>query len=204
MVTLLDDLMNIFNSMQGINIIYDFITENTETELLDYINSEQWNKSISRRTQHYGYVYDYTKRNAATKTTKVPDIYKELFKDHYVIDENLQVIINEYLPGQGIANHIDSLIFDSKIMSLSLGSDISMIFTNKSDNKELQLLLPRRSLLIIEDEARYKWQHSISKKKIDTNVLDVKNNKLVKINRNKRISITVRKLKMDNKKLLKH
>lgn len=41
-----------------------------------------------------------------------------------------QVIVNEYQPGQGIANHIDCIsCFSGTVISLSLGSSCIMDFT---------------------------------------------------------------------------
>ncbi len=52
---------------------------------------------------------------------------------------------------------------------ISLGSSCIMDFTleeNKKKRKE-SIFLERRSLLMIQKEARYKWKHSISKRKND-------------------------------------
>ncbi|ARF10565.1 2OG-FeII oxygenase [Hokovirus HKV1] len=191
----LNNMMKIYNSIKGITLINDFIDQTKEQELLDYINNQQWSNIINRRTQHYGYEYNYNKKNTITKAQDLPDIFKDLFNNNFIINDKTQIIINEYLPGQGIADHIDSLIFDNKIMSLSLNSDSSMVFTNIITKEQVSVYLPRRSLLIIEDEARYKWYHGINKKKSDKDILDCNNKKLLDINRNTRISITIRSLK---------
>lgn len=81
-----------------------------------------------------------------------------------------QLIVNEYQPGQGISEHIDAIeIFGDTIVMISLGSSCIMDFTleeNKKKRKE-SIFLERRSLLMIQKEARYKWKHSISKRKND-------------------------------------
>ena len=58
------------------------------------------------------------------------------------------------LKSTGIPNHIDThSAFDSPILSLSLGSDVVMEF--KRESQHLSVLLPQRSLLIMDGEARY-------------------------------------------------
>ena len=71
-----------------------------------------------------------------------------------------QIIINRYLPGEGINPHIDRpKIFGDQIYSLSLNSDCVMRF--KRGGEVRNIYLKRCSLLIMEDYARYKWYHSI-------------------------------------------
>jgi alkylated DNA repair dioxygenase AlkB len=45
-----------------------------------------------------------------------------------------QLIINEYMPGQGINKHVDRIdIFENYICSLSLGSDCVMTFAKGNE-----------------------------------------------------------------------
>src|SRR5262249_22705703 len=79
-----------------------------------------------------------------------------------------QVIVNEYLPGQGIANHIDCQpCFTDTIISLSLGSPCVMDFTHKQTQQVISLLLESRSLVVLQGEARYDWMHGIPARKSD-------------------------------------
>ena len=104
--------------------------KNHKKEIIDYINNQQWNTSIKRRTQHYGYEYNYkiTDSNKLKKSEDIPDIYKLIikrietiiykkFKEVYNFD---QMIINEYKLGQGISKHIDNpKIFDKYVITIS-------------------------------------------------------------------------------------
>ncbi len=171
--------------IEGLQIIEDFITEDEEKELLKLINDENWSNSISRRTQHYGYKYNYNSKNAKQKATPIPDW--EILKKVKKIMNFEQVIVNEYKSGQGIAYHIDRpSVFGDVIISLSLGSTYNMLF--KKFGKVITQPLKRRSLLIIKGDARYKWMHSISRRKTDN--IDGK-----RIPRGLRISITFRTMK---------
>lgn len=196
---------NIYNKISGLQLIENFITMEQETELLDFINQQGWSAkqpggsgTLSRRTQHYGYIYNYGSKDAKTKTDDIPNIIKNIFASQVTCsmdnDNNeMQAIINEYKPGQGIASHIDNIkSFGPKIMSLSLGSDIAMTLSKGTDS--VKILLPRRSLLIMVGDARYKWYHGIDKKIKDKNILDVTKNMLVSIDRGTRVSITIRSM----------
>ena len=83
------------------------------------------------------------------------------------------VVFNEYLPGQGIAPHTDSLLYGPVICSLSLASSCLMSFYALSDlengieEHSLQIELPRRSMLIMSGDARHKYKHLISKDLIE-------------------------------------
>lgn len=86
------------------------------------------------------------------------------------------------MPGQGIASHIDCIpCFSDTICSLSLSGGCVMELTNYKEKRFIAL--QPRSLLILKNEARYKWQHGIAARKSDN-----------KIMRNRRISLTFRKV----------
>ena len=103
------------------------------------------------------------------------------------IDDFNQCIVNEYLYNQGISSHIDSLKFGPKIVSLSLLDDTIMDFT--LNNVVEKVYIPKRSLLILENNARYLWKHSISNKL----ELNCENHIIKKDKHYRRVSITMRK-----------
>ena len=86
-----------------------------------------------------------------------------------------QVILNLYDPGEGISPHIDLLRrFGDGIIGVSLGSGCIMQFSkaNCSDDeqttcnhtkerKHWELYLPERSMVVLSEDARYKWTHGI-------------------------------------------
>jgi alkylated DNA repair dioxygenase AlkB len=77
------------------------------------------------------------------------------------------MLINEYLPGQGITLHRDYTPFDRTVVSISLLSACVMEFRELKTGRQESLLLEPRSLLILSDEARYEWQHGIARRKND-------------------------------------
>jgi alkylated DNA repair dioxygenase AlkB len=165
------------------------ITRDQERQLLAYIDTQPWNCELKRRTQHYGYKYSYVGK----PLEKVQPIEK-LFLDVLGSTEDIkalfdgeipnQVIVNEYIPGQGISRHIDDTRqFGPVIASLSLNSGIEMQIQRNCEivTKYLQ----PRSLYCLKGDARYKWTHAIIPRKTDT--VDGK-----RVARNRRVSVTYR------------
>ena len=94
-----------------------------------------------------------------------------------------QVIVNEYLPGQGISPHINCIsCFGNVICSLSLLSPCVMDFI---EEEKISILLEPSSLLLLTGSSRYNWKHGIAARKSD--IYD--SNKII---RQRRISVTFR------------
>ncbi|KAK4941552.1 hypothetical protein LTR10_018571 [Elasticomyces elasticus] len=87
-------------------------------------------------------------------------------------------IVNEYIGTQGISAHVENFRFDSPVCGLTMGNGDSMRFhelVNPDDasvrsggaskvprtGKKQDVWLPPRSLLVMNGEARTKWQHEV-------------------------------------------
>lgn len=168
----------------GLQYCPNFITAEEERALIEDIDQQPWLNDLKRRVQHYGYKYDYKARAVTDDAYLGPlpewidQVAQKLpFKPN-------QAIVNEYLPGQGISAHVDCVpCFDDTIASLSLGSGAMMQFTN--GNEKQDLYLKPRSIIILSEEARYKWTHAIPARKSD--VIDG-----FKLERGRRVSLTFR------------
>jgi alkylated DNA repair dioxygenase AlkB len=139
---------------------------------------EGWERvggASSRRVLQFGSVYRYShiatrgdkNRKAADRTAPpFPDILLELvqlIKARTAGAEPDQCIINEYLPGQGIAAHTDSPhYFGETIWCFSIGGGVEMEFTpsepSHGASPYYQYVEPN-SLYIMNGEARYEWLH---------------------------------------------
>jgi alkylated DNA repair protein alkB family protein 8 len=66
----------------GLYIIDDFINEDEEKELVESIDSNQWNKLSNRKVQHYGYefLYGVNSINKNKKVGELPDFCQNLLK----------------------------------------------------------------------------------------------------------------------------
>jgi alkylated DNA repair dioxygenase AlkB len=178
--------------ISGLTLHPDFITPAEEKDLLDILDAQPWRADFQRRVQHYGYRYDYKARQVTSDLYLGPlpswlqGLAERLTHSGLFPDLPDQVIVNEYLPGQGIAPHIDCVpCFGGVIASLSLASDVVMDFGRPDNFRKTAERLPARSLLVMSGPARYHWQHGIAKRKTD--VVDGE-----KIIRQRRVSLTFR------------
>jgi alkylated DNA repair dioxygenase AlkB len=108
-----------------------------------------------------------------------------MLKDGLTSEPFDHMLVNEYLPGQGIALHRDYEPFGRTIASLSLLSPVVMDFRHIVSGRKEHLLLEPRSLLVLSDAARYEWEHGIAPRKTDI-WHDIR------IERRRRISVTFR------------
>lgn len=148
-------------------IVENFI--DNEKELVEFIDKQKWNTSLSRRTQHYGYEYDY-KSKKLKESVPIPQEFNELIQK-IQNTSNLkcinQIIINEYNKGQGISAHIDhTKLFDDTIASLSLLTEATMIFRPSTpEGHEKIFILKPKSIIFMQGDLRYKYTHEIKNTK---------------------------------------
>ena len=180
----------------GLFLTPDFITIDEERELISWLAQQEWSTELSRRTQHYGYQYNYTSRSVQP-TVPLTGPLLQLQQKFGTAGHNLtQCIVNEYYRAQGIAPHIDLNIFGPVIIGVSLGADTVMSFERPTGSgvESFDCFLPRRSLLMLTGEARSHWKHGISKK---VTYRDEYDNKITKAADYHRISCTFRSV-IDN------
>lgn len=180
--------------IDGLTYVPDFVTLEEHDELMRVIDQQEWSDALKRRTQHYGYQYDYTRKTVDTSMYLGPlpgwivPYANKLVEQEFFSELPDQVIVNEYQPGQGISRHIDcTSCFTSTIASLSLNSTVQMEFENRFSNKKGSMMLDTRSLLVLSNEARYDWLHSIAARTADTFRETV-------FPRDRRVSLTFRKV----------
>jgi alkylated DNA repair dioxygenase AlkB len=181
--------------IKGLFIEKQFLHIRGQEELVAFIDSSAWSNELKRRVQHFGYYYNYKIRRISSnmEIAPIPEWGRTLIQKIYTSGVATlkfnQLIINEYLPGQGIAPHIDCIpCFDNEIVSISLGSSCLMTFSNKKQEEKFDVMLEPGDLLLIKDEARYQWHHQIKPRKIDTW-------KGIDIIRERRLSLTFRKVR---------
>jgi alkylated DNA repair dioxygenase AlkB len=151
----------------GLSYLPGYITVEEETLLAQAIDAEPWDTTWERRRQPYGWSYgkgEDLARPIPTWGTRLAERMHAEGLSERMFD---QMLVNEYLPGQGIAMHCDYQPFDRTVASLSLLTACVMDFRHVDDSQRASLLLEPRSLLILSDEARYKWQHGIARRKND-------------------------------------
>jgi alkylated DNA repair dioxygenase AlkB len=174
--------------ISGLTYLPQFLDADSQRRLVDLIDQGEWDTSWERRRQLYGQTYGDRGRSPcpfpewgraladkAARAAAFPQVFD-------------QMLVNEYLPGQGIALHRDYEPFDRTVVSISLLSSCVMDLRRVKDNRRESILLEPLSLLSLSDGARYEWEHGIARRKNDRW-------KGALIPRVRRISVTFRRLK---------
>ncbi|KAJ2962619.1 hypothetical protein NQZ79_g2262 [Umbelopsis isabellina] len=160
------------SSVPGLRVIHDFVSPEEEAKLVENCDQQTWsglgvspNPELKRRTQQYGHLFSYQYRirdgpcgphcrSGAYITTAKPSTRQR---------------VRGWTRYHATHSQIDApSIFGPVIMSLSLLSPCVMQFTHCETGQKFDICLPRRSLVVMTDEARYNYKHSISKDLIET------------------------------------
>lgn len=177
-------------SIPGLLCVPNFISETEHDLLMSTVDTMPWSTELKRRIQHYGYRYDYKMRSVDSSMYLgelpywVSSLAQRLWGGGWFEAIPDQAIVNEYWPGQGITRHIDCIpCFGPTVAIVSMGSACVMEFSQGREKRPIKL--EPCSLLLLQDEARYKWQHCIPARKKDRYDDTT-------IKRNRRVSITFR------------
>lgn len=169
-----------------------FLDESEQADLLTTIDSREWSRELQRRVQHYGFRYDYKARrvDSSMRLGPLPKFVDGILRALpavVAVDQGFdQLIVNEYLPGQGIAAHIDcEPCFEDHIAIVSLGWAYEMEFQRVRPHTVATLTLASGSLLVLSGPARYDWTHQIRPRLRDRGLL-----------RRRRVSLTFRKVRV--------
>nr|CAD7265590.1 unnamed protein product [Timema shepardi] len=174
----------------------EFITEEEEKRLIEQVNlapKPKWTQLAHRRLQNWGGI-PHPKGMIAEK---IPDwllTYTRRIETLGLFEGKSpnHVLINEYLPGQGILNgynsaspvsqpHLDGSLFYPTVSTVSCGSHTVLEFhrpphsdvvptqSDVSSGHNLpSLLVEPRSLLVLQDDLYHKYRHSIAEVTRDT------------------------------------
>jgi alkylated DNA repair dioxygenase AlkB len=162
------------SEIPGLSSYGEFVSPEEEQALIAAVDAGPWLTSLRRRVQHYGYRYDY-KARTVSRDMYLGDLpswagalVARLCTLGAFAGSPDQLIVNEYLPGQGIAPHIDCVpCFGPTIASLGLGSSCLMEFSRPTTGGAASLFFAPRTLLVLGDEARYHWRHAIRARRSD-------------------------------------
>ncbi|KAI9096995.1 hypothetical protein DFS34DRAFT_580979 [Phlyctochytrium arcticum] len=162
----------------GARLFEDFISPEEAAHLISKLDARHWggagiapNPQLRRRTQQYGYEYNFVTRTIVSPTVEALPEHLETvasrMESYFGEDRKPDfVIINEYLEGQGIMPHMDALPFGPSVASLSMLSPCVMTMQHKASGKVVQTPLQVNSLLLLQGEARYEWTHGIGKEMV--------------------------------------
>ncbi|MFC1226214.1 alpha-ketoglutarate-dependent dioxygenase AlkB [Pedobacter sp. BG31] len=177
----------------GFLIYPDFISEALEQQLIAEIDAQPWMVDYARRLQYYGFRNELEAPYALIGIPlpippAISKVAQKIFTEKNLEHAPDQVIINEYQPGEGIRPHKDRNYYENQICGLNLASGYIMRFTKVKGGEVVDIEIPVRSLYIMQDDARKKWNHGIPPRKKDLI------NGVIR-HRGRRLSITYRKVK---------
>jgi alkylated DNA repair dioxygenase AlkB len=185
----------------GLYFVRNFLDVEAQRDLVQKIDDQPWRTGLRRRVQHYGAAYDYGKHSVALgpgelALAPLPDWGKRLvdrINGAGIVNVSFgQMIVNEYLPGQGIGPHIDSGDFGPEIITVSLCSACTMTFSRPGYEECLDLWVQPGDLMLLTQEARYLWRHQIRPRKQDLYQGQ-------KVQRQRRVSVTLRTVVVNGK-----
>jgi len=179
-------VVNILPTIPGLRYIPEFLNSEQHDETLAAVDALPWLNDLQRRVQHYGYKYNYRERSISKQDHIGPlPLFAQTLAGWLVAEGFLtvmpdQLIVNEYLPGQGIAAHIDCVpCFYDRIETVTLGHPYELEFSRYGDT---QRFTPSAgSALLFSKDARYQWKHAIVRRTHDDG-----------IPRGRRVSLTFR------------
>lgn len=158
--------------ISGIKYIPHYVKADEQNHLLNLVDQQVWSTdstNFERRIQQHGYRLDYKQGVlvASRFLGALPDwadsIARRIYSDGLTATVLDQLTVNEYLPGQGVRNHIDCVTcFGDTIISLSLGSSCVMDFTHCKTKEKASIVLLPGSLLVMQGAARYDWTHGVA------------------------------------------
>lgn len=174
----------------GLVYAANFLTADESSQILAELEQAEWRTDLSRRVQHYGWRYDYTRRtiDQSMRLGPLPEwalnVAGRLRRAGLIRHMPDQVIVNEYVGNQGISQHADcEPCFADGIAMVSLIEGWEMIFRPIGGNGKVVKLLEPGSVAVMSGDARYKWTHEIPFRKTEN-----------RRPRTRRVSLTFRKV----------
>ncbi|XP_055705725.1 alpha-ketoglutarate-dependent dioxygenase alkB homolog 6 [Phlebotomus papatasi] len=203
-------------------VIYipNFITSDEEKFILASVAAApkpKWTQLLNRRLINYGGV-PHKNGMIAEEMPRWLQTFVEKINNLGVLGDKKanHVLVNEYLPGQGIMPHTDGPLFHPVISTISCGSHTILRLQKTTvevpEESEMQdILVEPRSLLLIKDDAYHDHMHSIEERLEDVIDDRVMNLSLCEnthepgtvLTRNRRISLTIRHVPKTSKMKIK-
>ncbi|ALC38614.1 CG6144 [Drosophila busckii] len=202
--------------------IPNFLTSDQEQSILSHIErtpKPRWTQLLNRRLINYGGV-PHPNGMIAEEIPEWLQNYVDKVNNLGVFESQKanHVLVNEYLPGQGILPHTDGPMFYPIISTISCGAHTVLELTKRGSNGEstgdvmFKLLLEPRSLLILKETLYSDYLHAISEISEDTlcdricNFNQCENTYKIGdhlVRRTPRISLTIRNVPKTSKMKLK-
>jgi alkylated DNA repair dioxygenase AlkB len=146
----------------GLSLIEDFATPEEETAILQQVPPTPPRLCVQERNsiRRFGSQSAY-RTNVVGKfiPESISVLCRRLHQQKILDFVAHSITVNEYQKGQQIAPHIDEPRCGPVIAVLSMCSPATMRLTSNTDS--YTIVLPPRSLVVMKDEIRYQWRHSV-------------------------------------------
>ncbi|KAI1298732.1 Alpha-ketoglutarate-dependent dioxygenase alkB -like protein 4 [Halotydeus destructor] len=168
-----------FISIEGVFLVDNCITVKQETSLIEQIDRKEWVCSQSgRRKQDFGPKANFKRKKCKLgEFAGLPLYIKDILFD---IKEKYAEALSDFLPvelcnldyepsrGSAIDPHKDDdWLWGNRLVTLNYGSPTILTLTKQHvPGIEIAIDMRPRSLLVLSDEARYDWLHSVQRKHI--------------------------------------
>jgi len=161
----------VLGAPEGFEYVPDFVSEDEERALLEWIESdvdfktfEMRGQEARRRVAHFGYDYRY---DGGTVEPKEPlPVALLALRDRVAAflglhpGEVVEALVTEYTPGAGIGWHREAPVF-GVVAGVSLLAGCDFRFRRGEAGRSLALSVAPRSVYKLTGEARWGYQHHI-------------------------------------------
>eukprot|EP01023_Acetabularia_acetabulum_P024161 TRINITY_DN2339_c1_g2_i2.p1 TRINITY_DN2339_c1_g2~~TRINITY_DN2339_c1_g2_i2.p1 ORF type:complete len:220 (-),score=16.27 TRINITY_DN2339_c1_g2_i2:75-734(-) len=168
--------------LQSMYYINDFLTKEEESRLLSELKQSKtnWTELSNRRLRNYGGIVHNKGLLPAPMPKFINQVIQkivqfEIFDDKHVPNH---VLVNSYLPGEGILAHEDGPLYHPLVCIVSLGSSCVIRFYDKNNQTQVpvqSVFLQPRSLLVFSEKAYTHCLHGILEvqiEKIDESIVN--------------------------------
>ncbi len=163
--SLFPEFGDIVSAPEGLRYFAALLSESEELGFVSWIDAQPWDTGYSRRRQFYGASYDLGEAEREIPAILM-SLGQRLQREGLLREVPDQVLINEYLPGQGIAAHVDlHPQFGDEVAMVSLLDSYPMRFAR--GDQTFDQWLQRRSACVISGRSRYDWTHEIPRRHSD-------------------------------------
>eukprot|EP01024_Parvocaulis_polyphysoides_P027012 TRINITY_DN24569_c0_g1_i1.p2 TRINITY_DN24569_c0_g1~~TRINITY_DN24569_c0_g1_i1.p2 ORF type:complete len:226 (-),score=32.80 TRINITY_DN24569_c0_g1_i1:275-952(-) len=159
--------------LDNVYYINDFITQQEESWLMSELKQSKtkWTELSNRRLRNYGGIVHEKGLLPAPMPKWINQVIKKI-ADFKIFDEKHtpnHVLVNSYLPGEGILPHEDGPLYHPLVCIISMGSSCIIRFYNKNNNENnynsqipvQSVFLQPRSLLVFSERAYEECLHGI-------------------------------------------
>lgn len=180
------------NSIPGLSYYENFLTKDEEEYLLDYLSNIEYTNEFGRATKYYGFNYSHKKTKSDKKDYigKIPKTLNIIFNKLNI--EYNQLVVEKLPVTKQYSFPVHSKVFSNNMMTINIGGSCVAEFENKISDEKQDILIKRRSLLVLSDECRKEWGYVVNHNK--THIFNDR-----KIKRRDRYTLTFKNIKFINK-----